>query len=185
MSKGKDMFRGPCCSTALVAVFVWNEEAEGARMSEGWGAGGFRSTGKEGFSFSGHPEAIRWMALPTHSAGSWVALQSRQTGTVPMNWPLIPTATLPAWGSWGRQPRVQVFPSPSPPFNPHQAKCPFPALNSSSLSSPSSRDGSLLCAACPCSIISQVLLCRVLLKAALPQPLQPTLFLFLPGGLCS
>lgn len=85
MSKGKDMFRRLSCSAASVAVCVWNEEAEGVRRSEGWGAGGFRWTGNEGFSFSGHPEDIRWMALPPHSGGSWVVLQSQQTGTVTMN----------------------------------------------------------------------------------------------------
>lgn len=94
MSKGKDMFRRLSCSAASVAVCVWNEEAEGVRRSEGWGAGGFRWTGNEGFSFSGHPEDIRWMALPPHSGGSWVVLQSQQTGTVTMNRPQIPSLGL-------------------------------------------------------------------------------------------
>lgn len=180
MSKGKDMFRRLSCSAASVAVCVWNEEAEGVRRSEGWGAGGFRWTGNEGFSFSGHPEDIRWMALPPHSGGSWVVLQSQQTGTVTMNRPQIPSL-----GLLRQTAQSQVFPTPSPAFNPRQARCPFPALSSSGLSSHSSRDGSLPCAARPCSTVSQVLLCRVLLKAALPRLLQPTLFLFLPGGPCS
>lgn len=60
MSKGKGMFGELYCTPSLgFCLCIWNGEAEGVkRRSEGWGNGGFRWTGKEGFSSSGHPEAI-------------------------------------------------------------------------------------------------------------------------------
>lgn len=161
---------------------VWNEEAgEIKRRSEDQGSRGFRWTGKAGFVLLDALRPFHGCPCPHRVEGArWpcrVGTQARHPWTGPG-----PHCNPSSWGSPGKRPRqssgmpFSIIPIQSPPCT---GPMPPPAHSSSGSSSPTSQDGSLPCSACPCPIISQVfLLCRVPLKAALPQPMHPTPLLF-------